>query len=322
MAPPIAIHVFAGTDDYTSLTTVSQWKAAFGQKHALAAVVEIDGEAGADVIQQQVTGVIGTPSLFATATLIVVRQPFAITEKAGEQAIEALWAAATPNELVVLLWQRGDPDKRRVLYKRARERILGGTIKWHQSDLPAGNQLTSWMMQRTRQRGVQLQPDAAAYLTQTLVGDPIWSVVNALDLLCTVTSNQSIDRPLAERYVLPRLALDAFGVTDSIVAGNQQRTLRALSRFSLLRNPAMDEGIALLGALTWLIRTSALIKHSSSRKLSPFVVRKLEPFARRVSDDQLAQLWQQAAAADQQVKSGQGDLVAACETLVWSLLGV
>lgn len=320
MAAPIAIHIFAGTDDYTAFITVRQWKEAFIQKHALAAVVEIDGEAEAETVQRDIMGVIGTPSLFATTTLVLVRQPFAITDKTAEAAVESLWAAAVPNELVVLMWQRGDPDKRRVLYKRARERILGGSIKWHQSDIPRGNQLQSWIIQRARSQGSQLTPDAAAYLTQLLAGEPIWSIVKALELLRTVALTAVIDRTLVQRYVSPRFTMDSFGVTDGIVAGNQTKTLQALRHYTLLRAPMMDEGIALLGALTWLIRTSALIK-SGIRSVSPFVLRKLEPFARRVSDHSLERLWQQAAAIDYKVKSGQSDLAAACESLVWSLLG-
>jgi len=321
MAAPIAIHIFAGSDDYTALTTVQQWKAAFVKKHALAAAVEIDGENEAESVQRDIQSVIGTPSLFATATLVVVRQPFAITDKAAEATVESLWAAATPNELVVVMWQRGDPDKRRVLYKRARERILGGSIKWHQCDLPAGNQLVSWIINRARLKGVTLVHEAAVYLSQCLAGEPIWSIVNALELLCTVAPALVIDRDLAQRYIAPRFVMDSFGVTDSIVAGNQTKTLQALRHYSLQRTPSMDEGIALLGALTWLIRTSAAIK-AGSRAMSPFVLRKLEPFARRVEDKQLGQLWQQAAVADREVKSGQVELVAACESLVWSLLGV
>lgn len=321
MATLIAIHIFAGTDDYTSLTTIRQWKEAFVQKHALAAAIEIDGDADSEVVQKAVQSVAGTPSLFATATLVVVRQPFSVTDKAAEQAIEQLWAAAAPSELVVLMWQRGDPDKRRVLYKRARSLILDGKIKWHQSDIPGGNQLTTWIIQRARGQGVQIASDAASYMAQALAGDPVWSIVNALDLLVLAAGeSKKIELALVKTYVTPRFALDSFGVTDSIVAGNQQQALRALGNYTLMRNPTMGDGVALLGALTWLIRMAARIKSGDARSISPFVVRKIEPFAQRVDERQLHTVWHQAAEADQQVKSGNEDLVAACESLVWSLL--
>lgn len=320
MAKPIAIHIFAGNDDYTALQSIQQWKRAFAQKHSLAATIEIDGDGDATALQTAISSVIGTPSLFATATLVIIRQPFAVTDKESEKSIEQLCAAAAPNELVIVGWHRGDPDKRRTLYKKIRGLILDGSVKWHQVDVPKGTQLVQWIVARARSKGVVCPTDAATQIAQLLTTEPLWAVANAVDLLATVADGR-VTRDLVRAYVLPRTLVDSFGVTDAIAAGNQQQTLAALGNYTLQRNPSISDGVALLGALTWMIRTAARIQDGSAQRVNPYVVRKIEPFARRLTAPQLVDVWQLATRADQKVKQGKQDVVSACEELVWALIG-
>ena len=324
-----ALHFFVGADDFTSHRTLLKWRGLFEQKHAAAAVLELDGESDADTLRTGLNNVSDTPSLFSTTTLVIVRQPFLVKGETVEELLEKLWRSAVPNELVVLCWQRGEPDKRRVLYKKAQALVKGGQAMWHQSDAPAPYARADWLVKECQRLGTGITVEAAKYVAAALQGEPMWSLATAAALLATVSPGV-ISEDLARRYIVARGALDTFGVTDQLAVGNSRAAWQALSEYTLSRQPVMAEGIALMGALTWLIRTATALSAAYNKglsgdmaareaKITPFVVRKISPLTKRLSYERLLAAWQRAGELEQQVKSGQTELVFACEQLIWAV---
>lgn len=326
MAKPI--HFFLGSDDYTSLTTLAAWKRAFVAKHDAAAVVTVemaDEEEG----RRQLIEASQTQSLFATAKLIVVKDFLTVTDPKTITVLTDLWGQAKINELVVLNWQRGEPDKRRAIYKKMLLLVKKGAAGLQQFSVPEGNSRAVWLRDWLQKKSIVISQEALDFIINTLGHASLWQLANIGEILATVAEGE-IDLKLARQYVIEESVLENFGVTDLVIRGRRADSLAALAPLTLSRGVAIEESISLFGALVWLIRSACLLQTlreqgvgerdlARTAEINPYAASKMLPYLgqRSAVEWQKTLVW--AGELDLAAKSGQSDLVTACEELVWSL---
>lgn len=169
-------------------------------------------------------------------------------------------------------------------------------------------QLVSWMQTQAREKGIELAPNVARYIIEYTGGDQ-WQLANDIDKLAL--SNQPITVELVRELLIPNPASSAFDLLDAALGGKRDQVSRLLDGVR-----AHEDPYRFFGLLSNQIFAIIIIAAAGNRSadtiakdsgLHPFVVRKTQPLARRLSTTQRAHLAKVAATTDMQLKSSGQD---------------
>ncbi|MDO8471942.1 MAG: DNA polymerase III subunit delta [bacterium] len=308
--------LFYGDDDYTITKTVQKWCDLFIAKHSEVAINRLDAENDAERLEPELATAANTQSLFATLNLIILTNPFSISEEPVEQKLISLIETASADTHVIILWQRQPIDKRRRLYKQLL--ALSSTKKLEIKEFrePKGDDLERWIRHFYQQRQVSIDDDALNLLRQRSLGLPLWTIAQRCELLTTVTD--AVTAETVKEYIPPLNIADTFGITDALAARNLTGALKRGAPLLLARNPKLDELIPSFGAVAWLYRTLLLLKEQGAEaEINPYVQRKLQSLVGRWTLTELKQGLIRTAELDWAVKTGKSEYQWAIEELIF-----
>jgi len=265
--------------------------------------VEVDG----GLWQGGETADLATPSLFGERRALLVSNARALPDE-GVRELARYLEAPDPGAPLVLVAVVGD----RARAPAALVKLVKGVgtvteVKILRKELPG------WLLKRATAKGLDLAPDGAAALVDTLGEDP-GALERALEQLATAFSGERITREIVARQFRGLGEQHVWDLCDRAFSRDLPGAMRSLR--TLLE--AGEAGLMLLGAITSRLRD--LIRVASlPERLAPadaarqaglrfdWQVRRYRQQAKRFSAEDLAGLHERMAWADRALKSGETD---------------
>ncbi len=197
-------------------------------------------------------------SLFSTKQILDVRMP-GKPGTVGGKALAQFAQIANPDTLLIISTGKLEPRARQSAWYKALDK-LGVTIDiWPVQRA----QLTDWVRQRARQRGLELAADAAQLLAERHEGN-LLACAQEIDKLCLAHGEATLDFADVAAGVGDSARFDAFALVDSMLDGDGARAMRIVRG---LREEGTNV-IQVLGPLTWALRALAGLSHEVSRGAS------------------------------------------------------
>jgi DNA polymerase-3 subunit delta len=265
--------------------------------------VEVDG----GLWQGGETADLATPSLFGERRALLVSNAKALPDE-GVRELARYLEAPDPGAPLVLVAVVGDRAKApAALVKLVKGVGTVTEVKIQRKELPG------WLLKRATAKGLDLAPDGAAALVDTLGEDP-GALERALEQLATAFSGERITREIVARQFRGLGEQHVWDLCDRAFSRDLPGAMRSLR--TLLG--AGEAGLMLLGAITSRLRD--LIRVASlPERLAPadaarqaglrfdWQVRRYRQQAKRFSAEDLAGLHERIAWADRALKSGATD---------------
>jgi DNA polymerase III subunit delta len=265
--------------------------------------VEVDG----GLWQGGETADLATPSLFGERRALLVSNAKALPDE-GVRELARYLEAPDPGAPLVLVALVGDRAKApAALVKLVKGVGTVTEVKIQRKELPG------WLLKRATAKGLDLAPDGAAALVDTLGEDP-GALERALEQLATAFSGERITREIVARQFRGLGEQHVWDLCDRAFSRDLPGAMRSLR--TLLE--AGEAGLMLLGAITSRLRD--LIRVASlPERLAPadaarqaglrfdWQVRRYRQQAKRFSAEDLAGLHERIAWADRALKSGATD---------------
>lgn len=281
----------------------------FAAQHGDMAVERLDGEtAGFERLQESLQ----SAPFFAARKLAVLRAPGAV-KRFAENVEQLLQGIPATTDVVVV-----EPklDKRSVYYKFLKK----ATDFREYAELDESG-LTRWLVQTAGEQGGSLGA-AEARLLIDRIGPVQQLLANEVEKLLLYDS--TITRTTIELLTEPAPQSSMFDLLAAAFAGDART---ALALYGDQREQRVDPA-QIIAMLAWQLRVLALIRTAAGRtsadiaaaaKLSPFVVRKSQPTAARLSLARLKQLVADLLMLDTRSKRENIDLDAALQCYLLSL---
>jgi DNA polymerase III subunit delta len=265
--------------------------------------VEVDG----GLWQGGETADLATPSLFGERRALLVSNAKALPDE-GVRELARYLEAPDPGAPLVLVAVVGDRAKAPAALVRLVKGVGTVTeVKIQRKELPG------WLLKRATAKGLELAPDGAGALVDTLGEDP-GALERALEQLATAFSGERITREIVARQFRGLGEQHVWDLCDRAFSRDLPGAMRSLR--TLLE--AGEAGLMLLGAITSRLRD--LIRVASlPERLAPadaarqaglrfdWQVRRYRQQAKRFSAEDLAGLHERIAWADRALKSGATD---------------
>ena len=295
-APAVQVHLLWGEDAFLLR------EAAFG---VLGDVQprEVDG---ADW-QGGETSDLATPSLFGERRALLVSDAKALPDEAVFELRQYL-QAPDPDAPLVLLATVGERAKAPAALVKLVDSVGTVTeVKVQRKDLPG------WMLQRARTKELNLAPEGAAALLDTLGPDP-GALEQALDQLSAAYPDERVTGDVVARQFRGLGEQHVWDLCDKAFARDLPAAMRSLR--TLLED--REAGLMILGGITSrlrdLLRVKALPDRLPPAELAKqaglrfdWQARRYREQARRFSMDELVALHGRVTWADRALKSGATD---------------
>ena len=254
------------------------------------------------------TADLATPSLFGERRALLVSNARALPDE-GVRELARYLDAPDPGAPLVLVAVVGDRAKAPAALVKL---VKGGVgtvteVKIQRKELP------SWILKRAKTKELDLAPDGAAALVDTLGEEP-GALERALDQLVTAFAGERITREIVSRQFRGLGEQHVWDLCDKAFSRELPGAMRSLR--TLLE--AGEAGLLLLGAITSRLRDLIRVK-SLPERLAPaeaarqaglrfdWQVRRYREQAKRFSPEELAGLHERIAWADRALKSGATD---------------
>ena len=265
--------------------------------------VEVDG----GLWQGGETADLATPSLFGERRALLVADAKALPDE-GVRELARYLEAPDPDAPLVLVAVVGDRAKA----PAALVKLVKGVGTVTEVKIPR-KELPGWILKRAKAKELDLAPDGAAALVDTLGEEP-GSLERALDQLATAFAGERITREIVSRQFRGLGEQHVWDLCDKAFSRDLPGAMRSLR--TLLE--AGEAGLMLLGAITSRLRDLIRVK-SLPERLAPveaarqaglrfdWQVRRYREQAKRFSPDELAGLHERITWADRALKSGATD---------------
>jgi DNA polymerase-3 subunit delta len=253
------------------------------------------------------TADLATPSLFGERRALLVSNVRALPDEAVRE-LARYFDAPDPGAPLVLVAVVGDRAKAPpALVKLVKGVGTVTEVKIQRKELP------SWILKRAKTKELDLAPDGAAALVDTLGEEP-GALERALDQLATAFAGERITREIVSRQFRGLGEQHVWDLCDKAFSRELPGAMRSLR--TLLE--AGEAGLMLLGAITSRLRDLIRVK-SLPEGLAPaeaarqaglrfdWQVRRYREQAKRFSPEELAGLHERIAWADRALKSGATD---------------
>ena len=264
---------------------------------------------GSEVSFQEIYDATSSVSLFAQATLVVVKNPN--ENKELEEKIEPLVESISEETTLVLFFT--NVDKRSKLYKYLKK----ATVFQEHNELKE-HELIGWLQEVVNARKGQADRSSLGYLVDR-VGADQFLLRNEIDKLLSydkTVTRESIDKMVEKQ---PRDTI--FELLDLAL---QQRTEQALEKYRSLRANRVEPHYV-LSMLVWQMNNLALVKTAQGQStdeiakstgVSPFVLKKAAQMSSGISLAQLKKLYSVVEEADYKLKSAAYDADQVVEQLI------
>ncbi|HJP96809.1 MAG TPA: DNA polymerase III subunit delta [Candidatus Saccharimonadales bacterium] len=274
------IETFTGANDFARTQALQSRAAAFAQEHGDFAVERLDGESAS---AEQMRASVESLPFLTPRKLVILREPG--KQKAfAEQIGDVLKVVSDSTDVIIV-----EPklDKRLSYYKTLKK----DTQFQEFSPLDAPG-LSRWAAEYAKQKGGSLST-ADAKLIVDRMGINQQAMQLELDKL--LAYNPAITKQTIELLTdrLPQSTV--FELLDAAFAGNLAKTMQLYKEQRELK----VEPQAIIAMLAWQLHILAVVKTAGTKpadevaraaKLNPFVVRKTQTLARKITLPQLKQL--------------------------------
>lgn len=195
------------------------------------------------------------PSLFASRRLIELRLPSGKPGKEGAQVITGFCEDPPPD--VALLVTAGDWSRQHGgKWSEAIARIGQVAIAWPVKP----HELTGWVEQRLRAKGIKADPAAVQVLTDRVEGN-LLAAAQEIDKLVLLADGHVLDAARMESLVADAARFDVFRVIDAAMNGQPGQVARMLANLR-----AEGEAVpALLGMVVMELQRGAALAHVAER---------------------------------------------------------
>jgi DNA polymerase-3 subunit delta len=303
------ITILSGENSFLVQQHLRQQVRDFVAEHGDMALEQLDGEeAEFDRMREALQSL----PFLASKKLVVLRAPGA-NKQFAEAAVDLLTELPESTDLIII-----EPklDKRTAYFK-----LLKAQKNFHQYDELDANGLSRWLVTYAQEHGGTLGQSDARYLVER-VGANQRILGNELKKLIQYNTNvtEATINLLTERA--PQSTI--FELLDSALVGNHKRTLELYQEQRTMK----VEPQQILALLGWQLHILAVLKTAGERdvqviakeaKLNPYVVRKSQSIARRMSMQDLKQLIKETLDLDIRLKSESIDADDAIQNLLISI---
>ena len=253
------------------------------------------------------TADLATPSLFGERRALLVSNAKALPED-GVRELGRYLAAPDPDAPLIVLAVVGERAKAPVaLTKLVKDVGTVTEVKIQRKELAA------WILRRAKAKELDLAPDGAAALIETLGEEP-GALDQALDQLASAFGGQRVTRDIVAGQFRGLGEQHVWDLCDKAFAKDLPGAMRSL-RTMLASGEA---GLLILGSITArlrdLVRVKALPERMSQTDAAraaglrfDWQVRRYREQARRFSPEDLAEIHEVIAWADRALKSGATD---------------
>lgn len=303
------ITTLTGTNSFSLRRQLTQLVDAFVQEHGDMALEKLDGE---EASFARLRESLESLPFLATRKLVLLRSPSANKEFA-EKAVDLLKNLPETTDVIIV-----EPklDKRLSYYK-----FLKKSSDYHEHNELDEAALAKWLVQTAKEQGGTLsQPDARFLVERVGAGQQL--LANELAKLLSYDAN--VTRKTIELLTEPTPASSIFELLDAALAGNTKRALELYAEQRAMK----VEPQQIIAMLAWQLHILALVKTAGDRdpaaiakeaKLNPFVVRKSQGVARRLSLADIKRLIRSTLALDIRLKSEAIDADEALLSLLMNL---
>lgn len=238
---------------------------------------------GAEASIERIAEAVSSPAFLTNRKMVIVKQGSA-NKAFTEQAADILNDVIGSTD-VILVEPKLDRRSRYYTY------LKKSTDYREYAELDAGG-LAKWLIQTTQQQGGTLQMADARYLVDR-VGLNQQLLASELEKL--LIYNPTIDKNSIQALTDPTPQSTVFELLEAAFAGNVQQTLRLYGEQRALK----VEPQQIIAMLTWQLHVLAIIKAAGDRtpdtiareaKLSPYVIKKSLPIARKLTLAELKRL--------------------------------
>jgi DNA polymerase III delta subunit len=324
------ILIFWGDDDLGVFGDLVLWRDRFRQKQDEASIVEVDGEAPGSDVQAVLQDAAGSQSLFSTAKLVIVKHFLNIKDEKAQVRLTALLAEARAGEMVVFLWQRGNPDRRRSLVKQLLEMVKKGQATLFERVSPSKPADRLQWLQRYWQAAGCAFESAAADDVELATRQLPFGCLRQLADICLLAGSPRLDRSLVSRYLPAHERPEDFAIINALQAGDRRAALSQLATISLRRDENIEQGVLNFGSVVYFIEKGWQLRSladsglppnalAGAAGLSPFVAQRMLSAIRQHESDVWRVWYRQAADLEWQAKHGEIDLISAAEKLIWMI---
>lgn len=324
------VQVFWGTDEIESLARLQSWRTLFSERQDGASIFSLDAEGPASELRAGLHDALGTISLFTTVKLVVIKHFLAVKDDVTEKLLLETIAQARSGELVVLLWQRGAPDRRRTIVKKLEAQAKEGKVginEFKAPDKPAERQ--AWLSRYWQQQGTAVDQAAVRLVEQSTAGKQ-FGILRQLAEVIQIAGAPRIDEALVRQYLPDRERPEDFGITAALQRHDRAAALAQLAPLTFSHEDVTAEAIQNFGALIWVIESGWKLREALDRGASPthvasvagvnpYVATKLMNIVRSNDGPQWAGWYRTAADLEWAAKHGRTDFATACEQLIWEM---
>jgi DNA polymerase-3 subunit delta len=287
------ITTLTGNNDYLLKQALLERKNTFIQQHTDMGFEQYEGE---DIKSEQVPSIMQSVPFLADKRMVVLRKPSA--QKAVAEQIEKLLNEVPETTDLIIL----EPaiDKRTSYYK-----ALQKQTEFLVFDEVRDQELVSWLVNYAKQQGGELGRSEAQFLVAR-IGPNQMMLAQEINKLIQYKTPITKDTIIEMTDPLPQSSV--FDLLDAALAGD---TKRVITLYKEQRQQKV-EPLAIMAMLSWQLHILAVLKTADGRspqtiaseaRISPYVIRKSQNVANRVSLVTLKQWITDAFALDVRLKS-------------------
>lgn len=186
---------------------------------------EVHDMEGRDADWDGLDASINAPSLFASRRLIEVRLPTGKPGAEGAKLISGFCAAPPPDVVLLVIageWSKSHAGKWSEAVARAGHLAIAWPVK--------PQELSGWIGQRLRSRGIKAAPDAVARLAQRVEGN-LLAAAQEVDKLALLLQGQAevLDVERMDALVADSARFDVFRLVDAALNGQAAQVSRVIA---------------------------------------------------------------------------------------------
>lgn len=284
------IYFFAGDNQFAIKKQVSELTEAFISKHGDLALERIDAE------EAPISSIIDA----AQSLPFLSPSKFVVIQNANDkELLEKLAEVETPESITVVV-VIPKADKRTSYYKK-----LAKLPQFKLFEQTNAQNVPGWVVNYVKEQGGVISPGDARYLVERVGANQVL-LSNELDKLLTYSPKITKDSINELTEPLPQSTV--FQLLDAAFAGKHQQT-EAIYKEQRVQKA---EPQAILGMIAWQLHILAVVKaagHKSAdviakeAKINPFVVRKTQNLARKLTMADVKRLVKDAHQLDVTLKT-------------------
>ena len=165
---------------------------------------------------ENIYGAIGSLGFFSAKRLVIVKNLLARKNLAREVA-EYLSSAPPIDDVILVFWEPGVPDKRSGLWKR-----LSSEEYAQEFAQLRGGELAGWISGEVSARGGETEKELAILLAQAYPDD-MWRLSGEIDKLIAFGGGREITKELVEDFSYTAINTNIFDFVDSITSRDDAR---------------------------------------------------------------------------------------------------